>query len=168
MAVLVTLSGIGCDGRETGAGSSSTSAAPCFGGCLCYQTAADCPAGCEFASGHCLEPSPPKNPTADASDGGAPDAGDDACPSNVPCNCVYSPADGGTYVCDGFSMPACPSGATAGSSCLGFPGSACMGCDGVAGYECQCSDAGRSALVESDSGYSWGLCIGTGYGCKGP
>ncbi len=26
----------------------------------------------------------------------------------VLCNCIYSTADGGIYVCDSFTMPACP------------------------------------------------------------
>jgi hypothetical protein len=116
------------------------------GGCLCFSTPETCPTGCSrthradgtFVCGY-------------ACDG-----------PNVPCNCVYSPDDGGIYVCDSLTMPACPA-VTAGL-CNASQGP-CMTCGGVGGpVTCGCSDQGPFA---GDAGPEW-MCIGTEETCKGP
>lgn len=65
----------------------------CIGGCLCLATPETCPSDClrthradgSFVCGYACD---------------AP---------GVPCNCVYQPDDGGIYVCDSFTIRACPS-----------------------------------------------------------
>lgn len=125
------------------AGSSGTEAF-CTGGCLCFSTPETCPSDCAqlhrsdgtFVCGY-------------ACDG-----------HDVPCNCVYHPDEGGIYVCDSFTIPACP--AVAPQQCDSF-GSGCMTCSGPLGpAECGCSGP-----LPGDAGYVW-TCIGTEETCKGP
>jgi len=133
--------GSGSAGATAG---SSGAEAFCSGGCLCFSTPETCPSDCTkahrsdgtFVCGY-------------ACDG-----------PNVPCNCVYHPDDGGIYVCDSFTMPACP--AVAPQQCDSF-GGGCMTCGGPLGpAECGCSGP-----FPGDAGYVW-TCIGTEETCKGP
>jgi hypothetical protein len=133
-------------GSVNDAGNSDVVEAPCQGGCLCFSTPETCPSDCaqlhrsdgSFVCGY-------------ACDG-----------PGVPCNCVYQPDDGGIYVCDSFSLPACP--AITSGACT-FPQGTCMTCGTFAGpSECGCTDAG---LFAGDAGVVW-ECVGTEEACKGP
>jgi hypothetical protein len=128
---------------------------PCLDGCLCFTTPDTCPNTCFRGQ---------------RQDGtfvcGYPCQG-----ANVPCNCVYHPADGGIYVCDTFTIRACPStnpfsGAPMGA-CDPAQGG-CMSCGGSAGpMTCACSDAGPIFGVVDEAGLGW-ACGGTEQACKGP
>jgi hypothetical protein len=142
--------GAGGAASGTGAGSSGSpsagSGAPTCngGGCLCFSTPETCPSDCL------------KTHRAD----GSFVCGYSCDAPGVPCNCVYSPADGGIYVCDSFTMPACP--AVAPQQCDSV-GGGCMTCGGPLGpAECGCSGP-----FPGDAGYVW-TCIGTEEACKGP
>lgn len=145
----------GSDSARTEAGSeggSDLEGAPfCIGGCLCFSTPETCPSDClrthgtdgSFVCGYACD---------------AP---------GVPCNCVYHPDDGGIYVCDSFTLPACPiSNALSGSvtgPCDSIQ-SPCMTCGGSGGpAECVCGDGGPT----SDGGSEW-FCLGTEQACAGP
>lgn len=120
--------------------------APCPGGCLCFSTPETCPSNC--ARSHRSDGTFVCGYACDA--------------PGVPCNCVYHPNDGGVYICDSFTMPACP--AVTSGAC-DFPQGACMTCGGFAGpAECGCTDAG---LFAGDAGVVW-QCIGTEEACRGP
>ncbi len=123
----------------------------CIGGCLCLATPETCPSDClrthradgSFVCGYACD---------------AP---------GVPCNCVYQPDDGGIYVCDSFTIRACPSTnqftGQATGSCDPTQGP-CMTCGGSGGpAECLCGDGGRT----SEGGSEWS-CLGTEQACAGP
>ena len=136
----------------TGAGSSGSpsagsGAATCSGGgCLCFPTPETCPSDCL------------KTHRAD----GSFVCGYSCDAPGVPCNCVYSPADGGIYVCDSFTMPACPAN-TSGACDPGQP--PCMSCGTFAGSEeCGCQTSGPFV---GDAGPQW-QCLGTEEACGGP
>jgi hypothetical protein len=136
----------------TGAGSGSSppdgsGAATCNGGgCLCFSTPETCPSNCV------------KTHRAD----GSFVCGYSCDGPGVPCNCVYSPTDGGIYVCDSFTMPACPAST---SGACDPEQSPCMSCGTFAGpKECGCQTSGPFL---GDGGPQW-QCLGTGETCQGP
>jgi hypothetical protein len=113
-----------------------------------------------------------KNPSTTCVDAGN-DAGADVptdgpsedatCPQDVPCGCSCPKGDdGGVCVCQNFSVPVCPSNASASASCN--QSGSCMGCSEGAGFECFCRDAGVSG---TDGGGPQWLCGGTEYACTG-
>ncbi len=125
----------------------AASAATCNGGgCLCFSTSESCPSNCL------------KTYRAD----GSFVCGYSCDAPGVPCNCIYSAADGGIYVCDSFTMPACPAN-TSGACNPGQP--SCISCGTIAGpEECGCQTSGPFA---GDAGPQW-QCLGTEQTCGGP
>jgi hypothetical protein len=138
----------GASGSSVGSvvSTSASSAASCGAGCLCFSTPETCPSGC----------SPMQRGDGTFICGNACDG------PGVPCNCVYRPDDGGIYVCDSFTVPACP--AVTSGPCDSSQGP-CMSCGKLeAPTECGCSDEGPFA---GDAGPTW-MCLGTEEACQGP
>ncbi len=136
----------GCTSTGSNPGAAGSGAATCNGGCLCFSTSATCP-------GNCL-----KTHRTD----GSFVCGYSCDAPGVPCNCIYSTADGGIYVCDSFTMPACPAN-TSGACNPGQP--SCMSCGTFAGpEECGCQTSGPFV---GDAGPQW-QCLGTEQACEGP
>jgi hypothetical protein len=135
------------EGASASSPPAGSGAATCNGGgCLCFSTSETCPSNCL------------KTHRAD----GSFVCGYSCDAPGVPCNCIYSTADGGIYVCDSVTMPACPAN-TSGACNPGQP--SCMSCGTFAGpEECGCQTSGPFV---GDAGPQW-QCLGTEQTCEGP